>query len=107
MEKVIGHRLDPDLVPDGVWVTILNPPLGRDIRLHWFGPGNRIEMLVRASTPGEVRVRVPAKFILDNLNRVVKVYWLVNLGGIPQRYSAVTTLQIARRNWSGDENLPN
>ena len=107
VERVIGHRLDPDLVPDGVWVTIPNPPLNRDIRLHWFGPGNRIEMLVRANTPGEARVRVPAKFVLDNLNHIVKVYWLVNLGGRPQRYSGVTTVRIARRNTVGDENLPN
>ncbi|MDR0189049.1 hypothetical protein RCO22_08885 [Pseudomonas yamanorum] len=107
VERVIGHRLDPDLVPDGVWVTLPNPPLGRDIRLHWFGPGNRIEMLVRANAPGEARVKVPAKFVLDNLNRIVKVYWLVNLGGTPQRYSGVTTVRIARRHTVDDENLPN
>ncbi|MGQ7863362.1 hypothetical protein ACUN0G_29390 [Pseudomonas sp. 32A] len=107
VERVINHRLDPDQVPDGVWITIPNPPLGRDIRLHWFGPGNRIEMLVRANTPGEARVRVPAKFVLDNLNHIVKVYWLVNLGGTPQRYSGVTTVRIARRNTVGDESLPN
>jgi hypothetical protein len=107
VERVINHQLDPDHVPDGVWITIPNPPLGRDIRLHWFGPGNRIEMLVRATTPGATRVRVPAKFVLDNLNHIVKVYWLVNLGGTPQRYSGVTTVRIARRNTVGDESLPN
>ncbi|WP_421524348.1 hypothetical protein [Pseudomonas yamanorum] len=107
VERVINHQLDPDHVPDGVWITIPNPPLGRDIRLHWFGPGNRIEMLVRATTPGATRVRVPAKFVLDNLTHIVKVYWLVNLGGTPQRYSGVTTVRIARRNTVGDESLPN
>lgn len=105
VEKVIGHRLDPDLVPDGVWVTVPNPPVGQDVRLHWFGPGNRIEMPLHASTPGDVRVKVPAKWVLDNLNRTVKVYWLVHQSGRPQRYSKVVTLQIARRGIYGDEDM--
>lgn len=105
VDKVVGHRLDPDLVPDGVWITIPAPPVGQHIRLHWFGPGNVIEMLVYIATPGDVRVKVPASYIWDNLNQVVKVYWLVYRNDVPQRYSSVVTLLIARRGIYGDEDI--
>ncbi|QHF44911.1 hypothetical protein PspS35_14415 [Pseudomonas sp. S35] len=105
VEKVAGHHLDPDLVPDGVWVTIPNPPVGQHIRLHWFGPLNRIVMLMHISTPGDARIKVPGKYVSDNLNRIVKVYWEVNHNGVPQRYSGVVTLQIARRGIFGFEDI--
>ncbi|PFG71767.1 hypothetical protein DM05_2140 [Pseudomonas poae] len=106
VEKVAGHYLDPDLVPEGVWVTIPDPPVGQHVRLHWFGPVNRIVMLMHISTPGEVRIKVPAKYVSDNLNRIVKVYWEVNRHGVPQRYSGVVTLRIARRGIFGFEDIP-
>lgn len=103
VEKVIGHMLDPDHVPDGVWVTLPNPPVKGDVRLHWYGPGGRIEMLVFVAAPGDVRIKVPAKYVLDNLNQVVKVYWVVYQGRTPYRHSSVVTLRIARRGIDGYE----
>lgn len=103
--KVAGYHLDPDLVPDGAWVTIPNPPVGQLVRLHWFGPVNRISTLTYISTPGDVRIKVPAQYVLDNLNRIVKVYWEVNHNGTPKRYSSVLTLRIARRGVSGFEDI--
>jgi hypothetical protein len=105
VDKVVGHHLDPDLVPDGVWVTLPNPPVGQHVRLHWFGPGNRIVMLMHISRPGDARIKVPGKYVLDNLNRIVKVYWEVNHNGVPQRYSGVVTLMIARRGIFGFEDM--
>lgn len=99
----VGHHLDPDSVADGAWVTLPSPPANQDVRLHWFGPGGRIEIPVYVPTAGDVRVKVPAKFVLDNLNRVVKVYWLVNQDHVPYRYSSVVTLVIARRGIDGFE----
>lgn len=103
VEKVIGHMLDPDHVPDGVWVTLPNPPVESDVRLHWYGPGGLIEMPVFVPAPGDVRIKVPAKFVLDNLNQVVKVYWVVYQDRTPYRYSSVVTLRIARRGIDGYE----
>ena len=105
VDKIIGHRLDPDEVPNGVWVTIADPPVGELIRLHWFGPGNVIEMPIYVASPGDVRVKVPAKFVLDNLNHIVKVYWLTHRNGAPQRYSSVVTVLIARRGIFGDDDI--
>jgi hypothetical protein len=105
VEKVAGHHLDPDVVPDGVWVTIPDPPVGQHVRLHWFGPVNRIVMLMHILTPGDARIKVPAKYVSDNLNRIVKVYWEVNRNSVPQRYSGVVTLRIARRGIFGFEDM--
>lgn len=105
VDRVVGHRLDPDLVPDGVWVTLPSPPIGQDVRLHWVGPGTRVELPVYVAKPGDVRVRVPARFVTGNLNRVVKVYWLINQNNVAQRYSSVVTLQILRRGIYGDEDV--
>lgn len=99
----VGNHLDPDLVADGAWVTLPSPPANQDVRLHWFGPGGRIELLVYVPTSGDVRVKVPVKYVLDNLNRVVKVYWLFYQDNVPYRYSSVVTLLIARRGIDGVE----
>jgi hypothetical protein len=48
---------------------------------------------------------VPARFVTGNLNRVVKVYWLINQNNVAQRYSSVVTLQILRRGIYGDEDV--
>ncbi len=103
VDGVIGHQLDPDLVADGVWVTIPAPPVGREVRLHWYGPSNRVEMLKYIETPGDVRIKIPAHYVLDDLNRLVKVYWQVSLNGTAHRYSKVVTLRIARRGIDGCE----
>lgn len=104
VDKVIGHQLDPDLIGDGVWVTIPSPPVGREVRLHWYGPSNRVEMLKYIETPGDVRIKVPAHYVLEDLNRLVKVYWQVSLNGTAHRYSKVVTLRIARRGIDACEN---
>ena len=99
----VGHHLDPDSVANGAWVTLPSPPANQDVRLHWIGPGGRIEMPVDVPTAGDARVKVPAKYVLDNLNQVVKVYWLIYQDNVPYRYSSVVTLLIARRGIDGFE----
>jgi hypothetical protein len=104
VDKAVGVILDPDEVTDGVWVTVPNPPVGADVRLHWFGPFTPFEMPVHVPTRGDVRIKVPATFVLDNLNQVVKVYWMTYQNRVPHRYSSVVTLLIKRRGIYGDEN---
>ncbi|MCF5724158.1 hypothetical protein [Pseudomonas syringae] len=103
VDRAAGVILDPDEVTGGVWVTIPSPPVGADVRLHWFGAKALIEMPVPTTNAGDVRIKVPAKYVLDNLDNIVKVYWMENRDHVPHRYSNVVTLLIKRRGIFGDE----
>lgn len=88
--------LDPYDVPNGVDMIIKGAPVGL-VWFYWTGPRAHLAIPVLVQTPGDFTFHVPARYVHDNLNNTVKVYWTFTAGDEPLRYSEVLTLHITRK----------